>query len=127
MLLSHELKCRHHPRFFGQCVLLAVIFGDPDDLTLFQSGLIAEGRRHTLQCQFAHPPGELRVVHQYPDFGVPQYRARVEIERADEGFLSVENHRLAVQAGVRTTIGAAPAVKQTRSTAAVIGVAGLSA
>ena len=48
-----------------------------------------------------HLAGQLGAFHQNADFAVPQDRARVEIERADEDFFLIEHRRLAVQAGLR--------------------------
>ncbi|MNG39229.1 hypothetical protein D3C84_1272210 [compost metagenome] len=50
---------------------LLVVFGDPDYLTIFQFGLITQGRCHALQGQVTDVLGQFRAVHDYADFGVP--------------------------------------------------------
>ncbi len=83
---------------------------DPDQLrpaaAAVDANLVADARRHALQRQLADLLGQQRTVDDDPDFGVPQDRARIEVERTDEYLAPVEDHRLAVQAGAARSVQA---------------------
>eukprot|EP01031_Cornospumella_fuschlensis_P048485 gene48486-59377_t len=50
-----------------------------------QAHLVAAPGAHALQGQAAQVCAKFRAVDQHTDLGVPQHRARVEVEGADEG------------------------------------------
>ena len=69
---------------------------------------VLDGVHAFLHRQRARVFGQFRAVHQHTDFGIPQHRSRVEVERTDEGLAPVEHDRLAVQARIRTAMEAQP-------------------